>query len=199
MSPMKIDGFEGQARTCMSLRSRLVLRILLIVLFTAWSTAHSQAAFDEEYSVKAAFLYNFAKFVEWPLTAFNTPNDPLVICVLGLDPFGSALDDLEGKSAGKRIIAVRRCNSAKDLGRCHILFVSKPATGSVLDICRTLGNTAVLTVSDIDQFAQMGGMIGLSTVESKIRFSINLKAAEQAGLKLSSQLLKLATIVESTP
>lgn len=196
---MKIDRFDKQGPALMGRRNRLALLILLVVFFTGWSTVHSLAAPDDEYSVKAAFLYNFAKFVEWPATAFNDPNDPLVICVLGQDPFGSGLDELQGKSAGKRTIAIRRFKSARDLGRCHIVFVSRPATGSVQDTCRSLGNNAVLTVSDIDHFAQLGGMIGLSTVENKIRFSINLKVAEQAGLKLSSQLLKLATIVESEP
>jgi hypothetical protein len=196
---MKIDRFEEQAWARKKPRSWIALLLPISIFFTAWNTAHSQPVSDGEYSVKAAFLYNFAKFVEWPSTAFNDPDDPLVIGVLGQDPFRSALDELEGKSAGRRTIVVRRSKSVKELGKCHIVFVSKSVTGSVQEICQTLSKKAVLTVSDMDQFAQMGGMIGLSTVENRIRFSINLKVAQEAGLKLSSQLLKLATIVESSP
>jgi hypothetical protein len=173
--------------------------LLVALLLGGCDLAQAQSVSDGEYSVKAAFLYNFAKFVEWPSTAFTDASAPLVIGVLEPDPFGKTLDELEGKSAGSRTIAVHRLKTIKDVGKCHILFVHKALAGESVEVLRALSQAAVLTVSDMDRFAQRGGMIGLSTVANKIRFEINLRKAEEVGLKLSSQLLKLATIVESSP
>ncbi|MCU0596703.1 MAG: YfiR family protein [Desulfobacterota bacterium] len=172
--------------------------LILISLLLGGERA-SRAEYNAEgaYSIKAAFLYNFAKFAEWPSSAFNHFSDPLVICVLGADPFGNALGELEGEPVGGRIIEVQRARTIEELGRCHILFISNTLTADARGICRALSKRPILTVSDIERFAQLGGMIGLTIVDKRIRFDINLRAAEHAGLKLNPQLLRLATIVES--
>jgi len=145
-----------------------------------------------EYKVKAAFLLNFGKYVEWPPSAASGDLD---ICVLGNDPFGSTLDDtLEGRTVGSRSVKARRVASASQATDCAILFVSgsEPAEA----VLSSLAGAPVLIVGEQDRFARKGGMINFVEVDQKVRFEINEAAAKKAGLKISSQLLKLATIVE---
>lgn len=145
-----------------------------------------------EYKVKAAFLLNFGKYVEWPPSAAS---GDLAICVLGDDPFGSTLDDtLEGRTVGKRSVKARRVSSVAQAGACSILFVSR--TESVDAVLSGLAGEPVLIVGEQERFARKGGMINFVEVDQKVRFEINEAAAKRAGLKISSQLLKLATIVE---
>jgi hypothetical protein len=152
-----------------------------------------------EYLVKAAFLYNFAKFTEWPATAFAGPRAPLRLCVLGADPFGPALESIAGKKVKDRTIVTSRFERADGVEGCHVLFVSA-SEGERLDgILRSLRDEPVLTVADVPGFARSGGIVNLKTVENKVRFEINLHAGQRAGLRFSSQLLKLAEIVEDTP
>jgi hypothetical protein len=146
-----------------------------------------------EYQVKAAFLLNFGKFVEWPESA---PDD-LEICVFGTDPFGSALDEtVAGRSIGKRSVKTRRIQGLGSASRCSILFVGRSSLDSVDEIVSRLAGSPVLIVGEQARFAKRGGMINFIQVNQKIRFEINEAAARKAGLKISSQLLKLATIVE---
>ena len=145
-----------------------------------------------EYAVKAAFLYNFGKFVEW-----SDDRSPLTVCIFGIDPFGSALDPLHGKSLKGRPLLVKRGFSNVDLTECHILYISRSAKAQFAQILSSVKNRQILTVSDIENFAQSGGMIALVNVANKIQLEINLDATQQAGLKVSSQLLKLSKIVQS--
>lgn len=150
----------------------------------------------DEYAVKAAYLYNFAKYVEWPSEAFAGADAPLWICVAGDNPFGGALDTLSGKMVESRPVAVRHIPAATGLEKCHIVYIGRSEQGRFKAVLTKLARLPILTVGDIADFAQEGGMIGLVEAEQRIRFNINLAAARQANLKLSSQLLKLATIVE---
>lgn len=148
-----------------------------------------------EYQVKAAFLYNFAKFVEWPAGAFETAQAPFLVCVLGADPFGTDLErTLKNEKIGGREINVRRIKRVQEREGCHILFVSKSERDSLPQILGALKNAAVLTVSEFDSFTQLGGMINLYVEDRRIRFEINVAPAENAGLKISSKLLKLAKV-----
>lgn len=149
----------------------------------------------DEYTVKAAYLYNFAKFVEWPPQAFPAVNAPLLICIAGQSPFGDALAVLAGKTVESRPVEVRYFPALTNLERCHIVFIGRAEQGQFKAILAQCGGRPILTVSDIGQFAQMGGMVGLIESEQRIRFAINLVAAQQSGLNLSSQLLKLAIVV----
>jgi len=145
-----------------------------------------------EYQVKAAFLYNFAKFVEWPADREGTP---FCIGVLGPDPFGGLIDEtLAGKMLGTRNVVVRRFSRPEDASICQIVFVAESATPLKLVLKRFEGR-AVLTVGETPAFCQSGGIVGFQVADRRIRFAVNLEAADRAQLKLSSKLLSLATKV----
>jgi hypothetical protein len=147
-----------------------------------------------ESEIKAAMIYNFAKFVEWPPEALGGEGDPVVVGVLGNYPFGATLETvLRGKTVQGRPVLLRRFDMAPHLGACHILFISKTERNRLPEMLPALRQASVLTVSDMDNFARLGGVIGLVLEDSKIRFQVNADAARQAGLKVSSKLLKLAT------
>lgn len=150
---------------------------------------------SREYLIKAALLYNFAKFVEWPTGAFDGATTPLQICILGDDPFGAALDTLVGKQVHERPLAIARMRALGETGRCHILFVSASEAARLTEILDYVGGRPILTVADFNRFAQAGGIIGLKTVDNHSRIEVNIDAINRAGLKLSSKLLRLADTV----
>ena len=153
--------------------------------------------------VKAAYLYNFAKFIEWPDDTFKEDQGSFVIGVLGYDPFGRVLDDtVEGKEIAKRAVKIRRLRWSNRKNRsgltdCHILYISQSERYRLNDILETLREHSVLVVSDIHESARDGGMIEFVLEKGRIIFEINREAMEKAGLKASSRLLKLARIVEA--
>ncbi|MFQ6017517.1 MAG: YfiR family protein [Kiloniellaceae bacterium] len=152
---------------------------------------------SREYLIKAAFLYNFAKFTEWPASAFADRGAPLHLCVLGEDPFGAALESIEGREIRGRAVAVLRIASLRVAANCHLLFISDSEEARLRKILESLRDRPVLTVADMPNFARAGGIISLKTLEEKIRFEINNGTAKRAGLKLSSKLLNLAEIMPS--
>jgi hypothetical protein len=168
--------------------SSLILSILLI---TSSSTVRAQEA--PEYQLKAAFLCNFAKFVEWPADAFASTNSPLVIGVFGDNPFNGFLEDIAAASKpvnGHPLVA-RKITFTADLKKCHILFMSSSLKkADTENLLKGLGG--VLTVSEMDGFTKAGGMINFFMEGKKIRFEINAIAAKEAGLGISSKLLMLA-------
>jgi hypothetical protein len=176
-------------------RRGLRLLILLIGLACGASKAQGQPAASGEYLVKAAFLYNFAKFVDWPPSAFKNDSAPLTLCILGRDPFGEALDSIRDKTVKGRPLSIRRISRVEDAGECHILFISPSEKGDLKQVLNALKNAAVLTVSEIEGFGNSGGMINFVMAEKKVQFEINPDAAHRGGLRISSQLLKLARIV----
>ena len=181
-----------------SLRTLVVTLVCFAVL--AGGTAGARlwpgavaAEASREYLIKAAFLYNFAKFTDWPADAFATPDTPLTICVLGEDPFGAALDAIDGKEIKGRTVAIRRLADATGVDACHVIFISASETPRLAAIFQTLRGRPVLTVADIPDFARTGGIINLKTnKEDRIRFDINVGSAQQARLRMSSKLLSLA-------
>ena len=148
-----------------------------------------------EYDVKAAYLYHFAKFVEWPEEALPDSATFLTIGILGTDPFGEAFVSIQGKSVKGRQLAVKRFASLRDLEPCHILFISDSEKKRLPEILEQLDEAGVLIVGDMKGFARAGGTINFVLRKNKVQFEINVDAAERAGLKLSSKLLKLAFIV----
>ena len=175
-----------------------VRRTFLCVLLSACLAAQAQDAAPTEYQVKAAFLYNFGRYVEWPPRA--RPPTSFTICVLGEDPFGPVLDELiKGKSIQGMKLATRRLEKVEDAGNCQILFISSSENGRLEHILAALHGRSVLTVGEAERFAHRGGMINFRLEGSKVRFEINLDAAEHEGLTVSSQLLKLATIIRESP
>lgn len=160
------------------------------------SSTHAQSL-PLEYQVKAAFLYQFSKFVEWPTNAFETSESPLVIGILGADPIADAmLSSIEGKEVRGHRVVVKQARSVEELTKHHVLFITSGSVDRMTETLRTLKGTSVLTVSEVEGFAGRGGMIGFITIENKIKFEINPGAAQRANLKISSQLLKLAKIVQ---
>jgi hypothetical protein len=152
----------------------------------------------EEYQVKAAFLYNFAKFVEWPTQAFKGSNDPITVCVLGQNPFGNALElAISGKSVAGRPFVVREIASANQAAGCHILFVSSSERKRFRSILGDLKIGGMLTVGEAQGFTADGGVINFKLEGGRIRFEINLDAAQQEQLRVSSKLLSLADVVRS--
>lgn len=144
-----------------------------------------------EYEVKAAFLYNFGKFVQWPARAGLS--GPFQLCVLGDDPFGPLLyRTIAGETIDGRRVVARQIFSAEEAGGCRVLFISSSKQAQLMDVLAALAGTSALTVSDMPEFVQRGGMIQFVLMGKRVRFAINLSAAERVGLRLSSQLLKLA-------
>lgn len=154
----------------------------------------------DEYSVKAAFLYNFARYVKWPDTAFRNAEAPLVIAVVGKDPFGAVLDAaLKDKRAGARRIAVQRFDSIATLGACHLLFVAPGVESELAKIQACYDSKPVLLVADTIAAVEAGAQVGFFVEKSKVRFAINPQAVKAAQLQVGSELLKLARIVDKRP
>ena len=146
-----------------------------------------------EYQLKAAFIYNFAKFVEWPPEAFPSASSPLIIGIVGDNPFQDNLEQVvENKSINGHKFQVKRFKSLADVRSCHILFVSATERKRLAEILRAVRGAPVLTTSDLDYFLSAGGMIQFLMEGNKVRFAINDSTAKEAGLRISSKLLNLA-------
>lgn len=162
-------------------------------------TAPAQDSSSSEYLIKAGFIYNFAKLVDWPATAFSQPDSPIVIGILGADPFGPVIDKvLAGKKVNDHAFLIKRLKSAADAKDCHILFVSASETARINDAIRLTKSMPILTISEIPGFANRGGIINLTLEDSRVRFEVNVDAAKAADLNISSRLLALAKIVPSS-
>ncbi len=148
-----------------------------------------------EYEVKAAYIYNFGRFVTWPVGTADQGN-AFAVCVLGEDPFGPALDlILTGKMLDSKPVVTKRISKPQDATGCRILFIHSVQGSRLQDILKLLNQSAVLTVSDMPDFSQRGGMIQFVRDDNRIRFEINLRSTTSAGLTLSSELLKVASNV----
>ena len=162
------------------------------------SHAAAQESKPQEYQVKAVYLYNFGRFIDWPAAAAK--DDSFAICVLGEDPFGRALDaTVAGEKIGNRGLITRHVATEHDASGCRILFISSSEAAHVKDILESLSNSSILTVSDMAGFTSDGGMIQFVLKENRVRFEVNLTRAEKAGLIFSSQLLKVASDVRREP
>ena len=158
--------------------------------------AAAQSEQPSEYEVKAAFLFNFTKFVEWPDSSFPDAHSPIVTGIVGDDPFGASLTRLvAGQKAQGRSIAIIRYRRGDDLRRCHVLFISGSERTRIAQILAALQDTGVLTVSDIDGFAEAGGAVQFVMQENRVHFVVNLDAASQSKLRVSAKLLALAQVI----
>jgi hypothetical protein len=175
------------------LRIRDICAILLGILLSAGACAQEA----NEYQVKAAFLYNFAKFVEWPPQAFKSPSDPIVIGVLGKNPFGDALAAaVERKTWEGRTFQVREISTAQQAAGCQIVFISSSERKRLGALLTGIGNAAVLTVGETDNFTTTGGIVNFKIDGGSVRLQINMEAARRQQLHISAKLLSLAEIVE---
>jgi hypothetical protein len=182
--------------------SRHPVPLLFLCLMLACSVLIYAAPVAEpivdEYQVKAAFLFNFAKFVEWPNEAFSDPNAPLVITVFGEDPFNGSLEAVKGKLVNNRKLTIRRVKDIQEIGKSNVLFVSPSARKELWRILEALQGQNVLTVGEDGAFTQCGGIINFVKEDNRVRFEVNVTAAERAGLKISSRLLALARVVKGS-
>jgi hypothetical protein len=152
---------------------------------------------EEEMKFRAAYVYNFAQFTEWPAASFPSPSDPLTIGVLGPGSLAQDLSSLlQSRSVRGRSLRVRFLKDVLEGRSCHIVLISGSASGRPEEVAAALGGRAVLTIGDGEEFARSGGIIGLFIAEKRLRFAINQKTASKSGLRLSAKLLALARLVE---
>jgi hypothetical protein len=167
--------------------------LLCSFVFFLGSAGLAQDAPPSEYQVKAAFVYNFAKFVEWPTEAFAGPKSPMVIGVLGKNVFGGDLErTVRSKTVSEHPFQIKEFRSVTEATNCHILFISTSEKDRLAEILKQLHGTSVLTVGEMDHFTEAGGMINFVMEGNKVHFQINNEEAVKAGLKISSRLLSLA-------
>jgi hypothetical protein len=179
--------------------ARAVAVLLMITLIWHPAMNASKAAEFSEYQVKAAFLLNFTRYVDWPKGSFAKPDSPLVICVLGQDRFGDDLRTLiADKSVEGRKIVLRKADTIDQCRDCHILFISQSEKSRFAAILQKLKGLPILTVADSEGFIAAGGMINFKTKAERVRLEINRTAAENVGLKISSKLLQIADVTEET-
>ncbi len=182
--------FAKKAARKASARCGIVL-LLLLTISVGFSAAAQQT--PTEYQIKAAFLFNFAKFVEWPPESFRDTNSPIIIGVLGKNVFGNDLEKtIRDKTVNNRHFEFRQFDTTKEAAHCHILFISPSIKDSLPKILSDFHNASILTVSETDHFLEAGGMINFTIEDNKIRFQINDEAAKKAGLRISAKLLSLA-------
>lgn len=167
----------------------------LVLLLALCTTAPAQEA--SEYQLKAAFMFNFAKFTEWPDTAFNSSSAPLVVGVIGDDPFGDAINIIQGKRVKDREVVVQRFTDPGSVANCQILFISASEQQQLPAIFNHVKRGTVLTVGEMESFFDNGGVIKFVEVNGKVGFEINAEAVKKADFKLSSQLLKFAKLVRT--
>ena len=172
--------------------------LVLFLLLPGGGTNLFAQATSKEYQIKAAFLFNFIQFVQWPPTVFKNADDPFRIGVLGQDPFNAALEDtVQGETISNHKIIVEHAMQVDDLKNCELIFISKSEKKHVPEILSALDDKPVLTVSEIEGFAERGGGINFYLEGKKVRFEVNPDAAQHDGLKMSSQLLSLGKIIET--
>jgi hypothetical protein len=174
-------------------------RLTILVLFMTLASGHILRADDygsPEYQVKAAFLFHFSQFVEWPPDTFKDPGTPLTFCTVGEDPFRGALEQsVNGKTMGTRPLSVRHFMRLQEASSCQVLFLGKRSRLLEEEAIAFFSKHPVLIVGESEHFALDGGMIGFCMEENTIRFEINLQAVEKSQLKISARLLTLAKIV----
>lgn len=190
------NRFTGGAGRLVGTAARLAVVALICVVLVSLNSTSALSA-PSEYELKAAFLFNFANYVEWPPRVAADTGDTFVIGVYGDDPFGSVLDQtVSGKAVNGRRVEIKRFSSVRDLKPCHILFISSSENGRTGRILNATKDWHVLTVGETDRFARNGGIIGFFLDNKKVRFEINPDEAHKARMTISSKLLKLARVVK---
>lgn len=168
---------------------------LFFLLVGATAYGIGDASATKEFQIKAVFLYNFAQFVEWPSNAFDSPESPLIIGVLGQDPFGDYLDQtVAGERVGGRPLQIQRYRRAEDVRQCHILFISASESGHADEVMEHLRGKSILTVCDAES-RQPAAMVRFFMDRNRVRLRIDPETAKLAGLTISSKLLRSAEIV----
>ena len=179
---------------------RFIAACLICATLAPASRAQTASSSDSsEYLIKAGFTYNFAKLIQWPANVFPQSDSPIVIGVLGVDPFGGTLDaTLSGKTVNGRGLVVKHLKWGSELKDCNILFVSSSETLHMDELFRVIKGLPILTIGETPNFALRGGIINFILEDEKVHFEVNVEAAKQADISISSRLLTLARIVPHT-
>lgn len=174
-----------------------MIALVLCISLAGGATAQSaDSSESSEYLIKAGFIYNFAQLVQWPQAAFSQADSPIIIGILGTDPFGETIDRVvQGKKLEGRSLVVKRLKRGASLRGCNILFVSSSEAAHLEEVLQSTKNLPILTIGEMPNFAVRGGIINLTVEGNKVRFEVNIEAAKQANLNISSRLLALARIV----
>jgi hypothetical protein len=172
-------------------------RLLILLIFCNVFFASAQIT-TREYQVKAVFVFNFSQFAEWPSQSFANPESPAVIGILGKDPFGPYLaETIVGENLNKHPFVIQHFTNVDDVSNCQILFINVDDKNKLKAILEKLKGKNILTISDANGFAKLGGIARLYTKDDKINIQINLEAAKEENINISSKLLKLAEIVKT--
>ena len=194
-SPMATDVSRLE-KTLRLFRPMAVMLLFLATGFVVFQTlfpAHAaEGAGMDEHKLKAALVFNFPKFIEWPPDAYGSPGAPIRMCILGTDPLAEELMALNAKKIGERPLIVTMAREVDAAKSCHIVFIGDSERKNIEAVLNALNGRSILTIGDMDQFVEAGGVIELIEVQDKIRFEVNLAAARRAKLEISSKLLKLA-------
>lgn len=179
----------------MELLKRTKLAAAGVLLATLMISALSAAPPPNEYALKSVFLYNFCRFIDWPDVAFGSPNDPIVIGVLGEDPFGPLLDEaVQGETFRGRTIRIEHYRTPREISRCHLLFIGASEMGRINEILWAVAGKSIVTVGETPGFVERGGMIALAADRNRVRLLINPGTLRAARLDVSSKLLRVAEI-----
>jgi len=174
-----------------------ILAVVALLCFSSAISTSAELSRPSEYELKATFLYNFIKFTGWPPEELAKSSDPFVIGIFGKDPFGSGLDRLiEGETVNDKTVVIRRLARTEQAAHTQVLFISSSEEHNLPAILRAIEGKSILTVSEIENFAQRGGIINLKKENNRVAFEINLDSAKRAGLTMNAQLLKLARVVK---
>ncbi len=185
--PYRSPGYSRRVRT---------VALAILLAGSRLTLASTEAQTPVEYQVKAAFLLNFAKFIQWPSSAFEDQKSPISVCIFRYDPFGSALDEmLRGKNVNNRELLVRRIPDLQQLSSCQLIFVSDREAKRLPDILASLKSGSFLIIGETGSFAERGGSIQFFLEDNRLRFAVNLDALARSRLTASSKLLALARIV----
>ncbi len=181
--------------------TKQTLRVILMLLMTSfvWMGVAIPRSFSqdiEENEVKAALIFKFPVYVQWPDSAINDKTGNFECCVLGKDQVSSLLGQFNGEKIMEQTIRIRQLSNTRELDHCHMLFISSPEKKNLQTIFKAIKGKPILTIGHMKKFAKNGGIINFIRQKDSVRFEINPKAAEQAGLEISSKLLKLAKIVK---
>ncbi len=168
---------------------------LIVAILPQSVPAQSQSDAKGEYALKAVFLYNFCRFIDWPKSAFASPNEPIIIGVVGEDPFGSLLQEaVRGETSRGRAIQIAHYSKPEAIGHCHLLFVSRSEAGRMEKILSAVSGKSIVTVGETDAFLDRGGMIALTQDKNHVRLHINPALLRAASLDVSSKLLRVADV-----
>lgn len=175
------------------MRKLIVLILVVLCCGAAWTARAAEPVKLQEDKIKSGLIYNFLKYTKWPDQAFATPSSPLQVCLLGGDSLSGTLDPLHGRTAQQRVISIQTPKTTAGITACHLVVIHHNQHDKIAAIVSAVSGSPILTLSDIDSFAQKGGMVELSTqADRRIHLYVNVDAIREAGMNIDNRLLQLA-------